>query len=115
MPGWKDNLNEAGQAEWAEFESAVRGGTAPEMISSAYAVSIVPDADDVDVQFAVELGLAIMLDKPIIAIAAPGLKVPDGLRRVAHAVVIFDNSTEETRKESGRLLKEAMESLPPSG
>ena len=114
MSDWKDHLTDAERSEWNEFEEGVRTGLVPKMTGCAYVASCVPDADNVDVKFAVELGLAIMLGKPIIAIAQPGIPVPDGLRRAAHAVVVLDDSTEEAREKSYALLKEAVDALPDS-
>jgi hypothetical protein len=39
------------------------------------------------VKFAVELGFSIMLDKPIIAVVAPGTQVPGKLVAVADEIV----------------------------
>ena len=73
--------------------------------SSAFMMSLVPKGD-VDIQFAVELGLGIMLDKPIIAVAMNGTPVPPGLRRVAHAVIeVGDVDTEAGRVDFVRRLQ----------
>lgn len=64
----------------------------PMIRSSAANVSIVPDAAGLDdVKFAVELGLSIMLDKPIILAVVPGRELPDRLVRVADEIVEFDD------------------------
>lgn len=63
----------------------------PMMRSSAIVVSIVPDDPTrTDVKLAVELGLAIMLGKPIIAVVRPGTRLPAGLARVAEDIVEAD-------------------------
>jgi hypothetical protein len=62
----------------------------PKLRSSAYFATVVPSLDGFDVQFAVELGAAIMLDMPIIALVRPGVQVPERLVRVAEAVLEFD-------------------------
>jgi hypothetical protein len=49
---------------------------------------------------AVELGFAILLDKPVIALARRGRGVPPGLRRIAHAVIEMDHDLDV---EAGRL------------
>jgi hypothetical protein len=57
---------------------------------SAVGVSIVPtDPDGVDVKFAVELGLMIMMDKPICLVVQPGTEIPAHLKRVADEIVMI--------------------------
>ncbi len=58
----------------------------PKLQESVASVSIVPDGP-ADVKFAVELGLAIMLDKPIALVIRPGIQVPDHLARVADSII----------------------------
>jgi hypothetical protein len=63
---------------------------APKLAGSAATISLVPDSNgpgEGDVKFWVELGAAIMLDKPIIAVTFDGRTVPERLRRVADEVV----------------------------
>lgn len=53
---------------------------------SRLTVSLVPQGP-ADIKFAVELGLSIMLDKPIIAVVEPGQEIPGKLRAVADRIV----------------------------
>ena len=71
---------------WAE---RVRAHVLPMINESALTMSLVPTGDT-DIKFAVELGLSIMLDKPIIAVVQPGTKVPEHLVRVADEIVEAD-------------------------
>lgn len=61
----------------------------PMIDGSAISVSIVPQGES-DIKFAVELGLSIMLDKPIILAVPPGRTVPEHLVRVADEIVELD-------------------------
>lgn len=61
----------------------------PMIDSSALSVSIAPQGRT-DIKFAVELGLTIMFDKPIIVIAHHEQDVPPKLRQVADEVVVGD-------------------------
>jgi nucleoside 2-deoxyribosyltransferase len=97
--------------EWERFASYQREHTVKAMEESAYVMSLVPGRDKVDVKFAVELGLAIMLDKPIIAMVQPGVNVPPGLRKVATAVIVADLDTEKGKEHATRMLKLAMKDL----
>jgi hypothetical protein len=72
-------------------------------------MSLVPGKDDVDVKFAVELGLAIMLDKPILAVVQPGTEVPGRLRQVADAIIVTDLDTEAGKEQAAREIKEFTE------
>ncbi len=57
-------------------------------------VSLVPKGP-ADMKFAVELGLSIMLDKPFIAVVAPGQEVPAKLRAVADRIVVWEPGQSE--------------------
>jgi len=94
--------------EWQRFVAHHHEHTVKAMTESAYVMSLVPAAGKVDVKFAVELGLAIMLDKPIIALAQPGVPIPYRLRKVADAVITADLDTEEGRARAARILKIAV-------
>lgn len=97
--------------EWDKFVAYQHEHTVKAMEESAYVMSLVPDKDKVDVKFAVELGLAIMLDKKIIALAQPGTTVPKRLRKVADAIIIADLDTEEGREQVHAQLRQAMARL----
>lgn len=103
---WDEDLNEEEREAWDRFVNHHREQTLVAMTDSAVMVSIVPDPKDVDIKFSVELGMAIMLDKPIIAVVPPGVIVPNKLRRVADQVVICDIDTEEGRAAFMRALDE---------
>lgn len=73
--------------EFKAWTEQVRTELVPMIEGSELIVSICPVAESVDVKFAVELGLSIMLDKPIIVAVPPGVPVPDRLVRVADEIV----------------------------
>lgn len=74
--------------EFKAWTDRVRAELIPMIEESEMTVSICPvSGDDVDIKFAVELGVSIMLDKPIIVAVPPGRSVPDGLARVAHEII----------------------------
>ena len=98
-------------SEWDDFVTYHREHTVKAIAESAYVMSLIPDADKVDVKFAVELGIAIMLDKPILAVVQPGVNVPDRLRQVADAVIVTDLDTEDGKAQAAREIKEFMERM----
>lgn len=77
--------------DYRAWEQRVRSVLVPMLEDSSATVSLVPRGET-DVKFAVELGLSIMLDKPIIALVSPGSGIPSGLARVASEIVEVDLS-----------------------
>jgi hypothetical protein len=73
-----------GQA-WAR---AVHDDLVPKLTDSALSVTIY--SGRVDVKLAVELGAAILLDKPIVLVVQSGVKVPDRLVRAADKILEAD-------------------------
>ena len=68
----------------------VRKDLVPKIGRSNVVISIAPHKGKTDVKFAVELGMSIMLDKPILVVAATNDDVPPKLRAVADKIVIGD-------------------------
>jgi hypothetical protein len=85
MSDWLESLTPAERAEWEEFVRHAREETAEAIKGSSCVISMV--TEPLDVKFAMELGLAIILDKPILAVVAPGATVPRKLWEVADEVV----------------------------
>lgn len=81
----------------------------PQMIrDSRMVVSIVPESDP-DVKFCVELGMAIMLDKPLVFVVRPGTKVAEHLIRCADEIIECDMSNEADKLRLAEALKAWME------
>lgn len=77
--------------EFIEWRNRVQADLVPKLEDSAMTISLVPEGET-DIKFAVELGLSIMMDKPIIAVFRPGTKIPERLARVADEIVEADFS-----------------------
>ena len=77
----------------------------PKMRESAVAMHIVPGEEGIDVKFCVELGAAIMLDKPIIAVALGPRDVPKKLKLIADEIVYLPDGVNE---QAGDLVAEAL-------
>jgi hypothetical protein len=56
---------------WKRWEKSVRDDLVPKLANSAMTISMISD-EEINIQFAVELGVSIMMDKPIIAVVLPG-------------------------------------------
>jgi hypothetical protein len=77
--------------EWQAYVTRTQTELVPMIEGSSIGLSIVPrNPEDVDIKFAVELGLMIMFDKPIIMVVAPNQLIPEHLRRVADEIVVHD-------------------------
>lgn len=82
--------------EAREFITHVRSELVPMIDQSQFFICLTPsDPDEVDVKFSVELGVSIMLDKPIIAVVSPGSKMPPKLALIADHIIDVDLRTEE--------------------
>ena len=82
--------------EGQEWIKDVNEHMTPKLRESAMAAMLVPD--ETDVKFGVELGMSIMMDKPILLVVRPGTKVPEHLARVADRIVeggLDDPTTQE--------------------
>lgn len=77
------------------FEDQVRKSLYPKVQSSGVFVSLCPADNEPDVKFCVELGAAIMFDKPILAIVPLDYKMPGQLRKVADKVIVADFRTKQ--------------------
>ena len=75
--------------EWQEWTRHVREEVIPKIDASAIAISLVPRGKP-DVKYAVELGLSILMEKPIILLVRPGTVVPRKLRQIADGVIEAD-------------------------
>jgi hypothetical protein len=83
---------------WDEFVLHVREDALKKIEESALVMSIAPGSEP-DLKYAVELGLGIMLDKPLVVIALPGRPVPRKLRQVADEIVFCDIDTEDGQRK----------------
>jgi hypothetical protein len=80
---------------WADYSESFRAGVLPQSLSSAVAITICSPGEKIDVQQATELGAMLLLDKPLIVVASPGVTIPSRMRRAAD-IVIEDWSPENT-------------------
>ena len=103
---WIDNLSPEERESWDKFVDHARRETLRGIEESAFVMSLVPG--EADIKFAVELGLAIMLDKPLMAVVTPGVEVPAKLRLVADRIVEADVDLESGRREIALAVSEMM-------
>jgi hypothetical protein len=108
---WEEGLTAEERKNWESWVEHVRKDTVQKMDESAFVMQLVPSADKVDIKFATEIGLSIMLDKPILAIAAPGAEIPAKLRKIADVIVYADIDTEEGRDLVGQAVQDFKEKV----
>lgn len=87
--------------EWQQFVNQVREDVVKQMADSALVTTINPGDREPDVKLAVETGMAILLDKPMLLLAKEGDPIPAALERAAYAVIRYsgDLDTEEGKQE----------------
>jgi hypothetical protein len=79
----------------------------PKMKDSAFCLSII---DEPDPKLCLEIGAAIMFDKPIMVVVPRGKTVPLSLRTIAHKIVeIEDMQDEASRERVSAAVKEMMQ------
>lgn len=96
--------------EFDDFVQRVRTELVPKIEGTSVFVSITPESPEkVDVKFAVELGLAIMYDKPICALIKPGTKIPKKLSLVVDRFVEMDLNDATQSNRLNEVLHEMLE------
>ena len=93
----------------AEYVQHVRATLYPVIRDSAVYVGLTPSGEP-DVKWCLELGTAIMFDKPIVVVAWGGRQIPAGLRRIAHQVIETDSLESDDFR---RQLDDAIARLSP--
>lgn len=96
--------------EFIAWRDRVKAEVLPKLKDSAFTISLMPDGEP-DIKYAVELGLSIMLNKPIILAVSPGAKVPLKLAKVADEVVEVDMSNSRSRMLATSRIREAIDRI----
>ncbi len=107
VPAIIEERGHEGDPAWHRYVKHIREEVYPKAQESAIHISITPTAEKVDVKFAVELGMGIMLDKPIISLIRPGTPVSEKLARVVDRFVDMDpNDMKDTSRRLAAAIKE---------
>jgi hypothetical protein len=96
--------------DFKEWKKDVEENLVPKLRNSSICVTLAPRGEP-DSKFAVELGMMIMLDKPIVIVKEPGQVVPPKLLAVADEVVEVDWNDKEAMVEAQQKIGAAMERL----
>lgn len=82
-----------------EYLDRFKKGALPMMRSSAYVAVLAPDGEP-DAKICLEVGAAILLDKPFFIVVKPDQPISGHLRRVADEVIEVDMATEAGQQEA---------------
>lgn len=104
MSDWEAELSDDDREVWDEFVESVRRDALEKIADSSVVLSLMPRGE-VDIKYAVELGLAIMLDKPLLVVAHPDAIVPRHLELVADNIVRADLDTAEGREHVAAVIQ----------
>ena len=113
MGDWLDELSGEERGQWDAFIAAFRRDALRKLAESDAFLSLAPPPGKINVKFCVELGAAIMLDKPIVVIVMPGRTVPPMLDQIASHVIHADIDTEEGRRETAAELARLTQAEQP--
>lgn len=80
--------------EFKQWKKHQEENVFPNIQDSSIFVSIVP-TDRIDAKAAVEIGAAVLLDKPIIGLIRPGTKISEKFARVVDRFVEFDPESQD--------------------
>ena len=109
----KPTADEKAQVEdyLREYEKHFMEDVLPNMRDSRCVVTAL--SDSIDFKLIVETGAMVLLDKPLILVTKPGVLVPPRLRKIANAVIVTENISEDpvAQAEFDRVMKWTMEIL----
>lgn len=96
--------------EWQAYVDNVERNLVPQITNSGASIALVPKGP-VDVEFATQLGFMVTMDKPIIAVVAPGSKPSKKLVLVADAIVELDMDDPDMAARLAAAIKSAVEKI----
>lgn len=73
------------------FLEHIRNSVVPKMQSTSIAVTATTDMSDADLQSAIELGLLLLMDKPLLLLVLPDQQIGEHLRRAADEIIVVDD------------------------
>lgn len=83
--------------EFEAFAQQVRDDVVPKLRASRYLVNIMPKKNRIDIKAAVEIGLAVLMDRPLIVFAPEGEVTCPKLLLIADHVITGDLETKAGR------------------
>jgi hypothetical protein len=98
------------EEQWARYSAAFSRQILPALLESGVVLWVAEPTtgEHVDLRAATEIGLALLLDKPLLVVVAPGETIGEPLRRAA-ALVLDDFDVSKPRDQ--RRLQRAIRAL----
>lgn len=109
MTNWVEGLSPEDRSSWDAYVEHVRTETLTAMSDSALVMTIL--GSQFDVKQATELGMAILLGKPLLVIQQPGAVCPPALRKLAYDVVEADIDLPDSAARVARIIKRMQSEL----
>lgn len=101
---------------WPAFADRAIRELVPKVTNSAYCMNLFPSGGTEmgrnDIKYCVELGMMILMDKPIILIVPPGMNVPDKVVRVADAIIEMSMDDERFKQRLADTIDEMDKKYP---
>lgn len=93
--------------DWRKHAERFRKKVLPKIAESKHGLVIAPKTtSEFDIDFAMQIGAMILLDKPILLLVPDESTVPPKLARVADKIIEVDMTTEAGRDAAAQRLKE---------
>lgn len=93
--------------DWRRHAERFRKKVLPNIAASKQGIVIAPKSTDkFDIDFALQIGSMILLDKPIILLVVDARTVTPKLARIADKIIEVDMTTEAGREAAAQRLKE---------
>lgn len=109
VTNWVEGLSPEDRSSWDAYVEHVRTETLTAMSDSALVMTIL--GSQFDVKQATELGMAILLGKPLLVIQQPGAVCPPALRKLAYDVVEADIDLPDSAARVARIIKRMQSEL----
>jgi hypothetical protein len=77
--------------QWLDFVDRAQRELIPKLAGSAVVLVIAPDiGGKLDIQFALQIGASILMEKPLLVVMPKGREPPPKLMRVADRIIFLD-------------------------
>lgn len=84
---------------WADYDEKFRKRTMSHLLSSHIMLAVYDGSEPPPVQAATEIGMMLLMGKPLMLVVLPGIAMPAGLMRAADEIVEADPATDEGQSE----------------
>lgn len=111
MSDWYDDLAPPERDDFDAFVDHFRKDALQKIVGSSVFTSLLPTRDEGDPKFWMELGAAIMYDKPLLVLAQAGSPPPPKLAMIADRIIEVELDTEDGQRRAAVEIKAALREL----